>query len=253
MIQEDRKKEILSLIRNDGYASVGDLARALYVSEPTIRRNLTALEKEGVIRRTHGGASYVENGPDFWPLHTRSKLNLREKEYIGRLAASLLREGDHIFIDTGSTAYCFAKALDPAMRLTISTNGLPVATLLAQQNTKTVECPGGFYDPRDGAFFGEETVNFIHRRCAKFFFVSTGTMDARHGATGFDSQGMPAKHAFSRQADTTVLLMDHTKEDKVSYYCVFPWQEIDWLITDREPCESIRACCEKYGVHLMYK
>ncbi len=251
MIQEDRRNQIITLIRNEGYVSVEDLAHRLYVSEPTIRRNLSLLEKEGVVRRTHGGAVYVENSSRIWPLNMRNKVNLQEKECIGKLAATILQENDHIFIDTGSTAYCFAKALDPAMRLTISTNGLPVAALLSQQKAKTVECPGGFLDSLDGAFFGEETIDFIHRRHAQYFFASTGSMSSRYGAMGFDSKGMAAKHAFARQADKTVLMMDHAKEEQVSYYRVFPWDEIDILVMDREPCESIRECCEKNGIRIM--
>ena len=251
-MDDERREQILTLIRNEGYLSVRELSQILYISEPTIRRNLTILEKEGVIRRSHGGASYIENGQNYWPLTMRNKVNLKEKEYIGKLASSLLREGDHLFIDTGSTAYCFAKAIDPAIKLTIATNGLPVAMLLAHQSSKTVECPGGFYDARDAAFIGEETVSFINRRHARYFFVSTGTMDAENGATGYDDKGMPAKHAFARHADKTVLMMDHSKEERVSYYRVFDWSQIDILVTDRPPCESIRNACGRHGVQMMY-
>ena len=129
-MDDKAREQMITMIRSEGYISVHDLSRGLYVSPPTVRRYLTALEKEGLIRRTHGGASYIENGPNIWPLSMRSKVSLREKEYIGRAAASLIREGDHIFIDTGSTAYCLAKALDPNMKLTIATNSLPAAILI---------------------------------------------------------------------------------------------------------------------------
>ena len=253
MSHEDRREQILSLIQAEGYISVTDLARSLFISEPTIRRDLTALEREGSIRRTHGGASFIENGPNFWPLNMRNKVNLKEKELIGQLAASLLKENDHIFIDTGSTDFCLAKALDPAMQLTVATNGLPIAMLLAGQATKTVECCGGFYDARDSAFYGEDTLQFIRKRRAKYFFVSTGSMDAQYGASGFDSKGIPSKHVFSENAERTVLLMDHTKEDKVSYYQVFTWDQIDILITDRRPNEALMDACREHQVQVIYE
>ncbi|MBQ8081580.1 MAG: DeoR/GlpR transcriptional regulator [Clostridia bacterium] len=252
MSNEDRRKQILSLISDEGYVSVTDLARSLFISEPTVRRDLAALEKEGSIRRTHGGASFIENGPNFWPLNMRNKVNLREKEYVGRLAAGLIKENDHIFIDTGSTDFCLAKALEPSMQLTVATNGLPIAMLLASQPTKTVECCGGFYDARDSAFYGEDTLEFIRKRRARYFFVSTGSMDAQYGASGFDSKGIASKHAFSENAETTVLLMDHTKEDKVSYYQVFTWDQIDILITDRRPGDELMEACRQHRVQVLY-
>lgn len=251
MIPEERRKQILDLVGCIGYLSVSELARKLYVSEPTVRRDLVFLEQEGSIKRTHGGASFIANGSFVWPFDLRRRVNLDEKNYIGRLAAHLVQDGDHIFIDSGSTAYCFAKELDPAIKLTVMTNCIPIAQILAEHATKTVELPCGCYDPRDASIHGEEAISSIERRWAKYFFVSTGSFSAEKGFIGFDSQGMPAKHAFHQHAEKTVLLMDHSKTMQDGYYRVFDWKEIDILVTDKPLEGSLLECCKKYNVQLI--
>ena len=220
-------------------------------SEPTVRRDLILLEKEGSIKRTHGGASFLANDSIIWPFDLRRRVNLEEKKLVGRLAAQLVHDGDHIFIDSGSTTYCFAKELNPAVKLTIMTNCIPIAQFLAEQPSKTVELPCGFYYPRDASIHGEDAVASVNQRWANFFFVSTGAFSALHGFTGFDSQSMPVKHAFQQRAEKTVMLIDHTKAAQTGYYRVFNWTDIDILVTDKPPEIVVREACEKNNVKLI--
>ena len=105
MIPQERKQQILVLLSAEGYMTVEDLAERVYVSVPTIRRDLAALAEEGSIRRVHGGASHVSRESYEWPFDLRDRVNLPEKSVIGKLAAKLVKDGDHIFIDSGSTCH----------------------------------------------------------------------------------------------------------------------------------------------------
>ena len=248
---QDRKTQIVNILSQIGYATVSEIAAQVYASEPTIRRDFASLERNGIIRRTHGGATYLEN-QNFFPFDLRNKVNMQEKIKIGQLAARLLHNGDCIFIDIGSTAYCFAKSIDPKMQLTVMTTGLPIANLLARYSNITVECPGGAYDFKYSTFYGEETIKAIQQRNAKYFFVSTGMFSAQSGATGSAKLDIAAKHAFNKQAKETVLLMDHTKEKEDGYYTIFNWNEIDILVTDRQPSKQIIECCEKNNIRQIW-
>ncbi len=251
MIPQERRKHALELLEHAGYLSVGELAKRLFISEPTVRRDLLILEREGAIRRTHGGASFIPNDAYVWPFDLRRRVNLEEKNYIGHLAAQLVKDGDAVFIDSGSTVYCLAKVLDPAIRLTVMTNCIPIAQLLAEQASKTVELPCGFYDAHDACVYGDEVVASISRRWARYFFVSMGAFSAEKGFTGVDQKGISAKLAFHRHAEQTVLLMNSDKLSQPGYYRVFDWCDIDILVTDRPLGEAERECCQKHNIRVI--
>ena len=103
MIPDERRKEILELLDEKGYVSVKDLSQRLYVSLPTIRRDLTLLEREGYVLRTHGGASLSISDSFVEPFALRKKTNLEAKKYIGKIAASLIHNNDTLFITSSST------------------------------------------------------------------------------------------------------------------------------------------------------
>lgn len=122
MIPDERRKEILELLDEKGYVSVKDLSQRLYVSLPTIRRDLTLLEREGYVLRTHGGASLSISDSFVEPFALRKKTNLEAKKYIGKIAASLIHNNDTLFITSSSTCLEFANHIKPDLRLNILTN-----------------------------------------------------------------------------------------------------------------------------------
>ena len=136
MIPDERRKEILELLDEKGYVSVKDLSQRLYVSLPTIRRDLTLLEREGYVLRTHGGASLSISDSFVEPFALRKKTNLEAKKYIGKIAASLIHNNDTLFITSSSTCLEFASHIKPDLRLNILTNGMPLAHKLSENNKR---------------------------------------------------------------------------------------------------------------------
>lgn len=248
MIPEDRRKTILNLLNEKGYMSVDELAKAIYVSIPTIRRDLNSLEKEGSIKRTHGGASPANHNFSIWPFALRNKVNLEAKKYIGSLAAKLVKNGDSIFIDSSTTCLYMAKELDKTLDLNVMTNSLPIAQTLAEYSNITVECPGGRYYANSASFFPFETSPSIAQRSARFCFITCGGFDLKHGLTGASNIDIPTKRAFHQYAQKTVLLMDSSKFDAAYYYHVFPLDEVDILITEHPMPEEYQALCEEIGI-----
>ena len=251
MIPEDRRKQILDFLDNKGFVSVEELAGAMYVSVPTIRRDLSALEKEGSIKRTHGGASYVNPIFAVWPFSIRCKSNYEEKLHIGRLAAQLVSSGDKIFIGSSSTCLCFAKALDRKLELNVLTNGIPIAQTLAECKNMAVECPCGQYNAKHASIFGEDACQFIRQRYAKFCFVSCNGIDEIQGVTNGTMLDLAIIKTLHHQAQRTVLLADHTKINEIHYYQALNLSEIDILVTDRPLPPQLSKACEHNHIEIL--
>lgn len=251
MIPAERKEQILNILQDKGFLSVEELAGTLYVSAPTIRRDLCVLEKEGVLRRTHGGAAYIEQGFMAGPFTLRNKTNLDEKLKIGNLAAQLVHDGDSIFIYTSSTCLCFAKALNPLLKLNVLTNGIPIAQTLAEHENMTVECPAGLYNAKHASIYGSEACDFIERRHAKYLFVSCTGIDTHTGATIQQREDLAVMKAFRKNAGKVVMLIDHTKFNISHYYCAFTLDEIDIIISDQPLPEDLQKICNEKGIEVL--
>ena len=250
-MQEDRKGEIIKLLSTRGYMTVEELAEQLYVSGPTIRRCLQVLAEEGRIKRIHGGASYIGRDSYEWTLDMRSRVNPREKRVIGKLAAELVGEGNHIFLDAGSTCHFLAKELDPSMKMTVLTNSIPTIMELSGHKNCQIESPCGQYYPSHTSFFGEESAQFIRKRHADYYFATSTAVDSRTGVSVRSLVEVSVKQAMRDCSDCMVLLMDHTKMETTDYYHLFDFSQVDILVTDAPLPDSMREACERYDVEVI--
>ena len=250
-MQEDRKSEIIRLLSTRGYMTVEELAEQLYVSGPTVRRCLQTLAEEGRIKRIHGGASYIGRDSYEWTLDMRSRVNSREKRVIGKLAAELVGEGNHVFLDAGSTCHFLAKELDPSMKMTVLTNSIPTIMELSGHKNCQIESPCGQYYPSHTSFFGEESAAFIRTRHADFSFATSTAIDSRTGVSARSLVEVSVKQAMRACADCMVLLMDHTKMETTDYYHLFDLSQVDILITDVPLHDSMREACERNDVEVI--
>src|SRR5437867_4117125 len=133
MLAEERRTRLLELIRLRGFASLPDLAGELQVSESTVRRDLEVLEDSGTAKRTHGGVFYTGASPKLPHFDHREPGQWEKKQAIALAALALIREGDTLLLDGGTTTYELARLL-VGRKLQIVTNSLPVANLFASNN-----------------------------------------------------------------------------------------------------------------------
>ncbi len=251
MVPEDRRKQILELLEDRGYLTVEEIARSLYISPPTVRRDLKAMDGEGIIRRTHGGASHVNSERKEFPFDLRNRTCIDEKRLIGLMAAELIKDNDHLFIDTGSSCYAMVEALPADIGLTVLTNCIPTLQALSQRPRLILECPCGRYNPQHRSICGEEASRFIHTRHAHYYIASATGISIQNGVNLLSDMDLEVKRAMMSQADKTVLLMDHSKIGKSYYYKAFDISDVDILITDRDlPADLARACKES-GVRVI--
>ncbi len=209
------------------------------------------MDEEGIIKRTHGGASHISSERREFPFDLRNRTCIEEKRMIGRIAVQLIRENDHLFIDTGSSCYAMAEALPQDITLTILTNCIPTLQSLSTRPGLTLESPCGRYDPQHRSICGGEASRFIHSRHAHYYMASATGVSAQNGVSLLSSMDLEVKRAMMANAEKTVLLMDHSKINKSYYYKAFDLSDVDILITDRKLPDDLAVACRQSRVKVI--
>jgi len=149
MLGQERRLQLLEMVRVRGFASLPELAEAFSVSESTIRRDADLLEQQGAASRIHGGVSYTGTSPKVPHFEARQQAGWEQKRAIARKAVELVEDGDTVLLDGGSTTYEVARLL-VGRPLHVVTNSLPVANLLSSDSRSDLVWIGGNVCPRTG-------------------------------------------------------------------------------------------------------
>lgn len=232
--QQERHAQVLALVRRDGIVRVAALARAFGVTTETARRDLDALARSGALERMYGGGA-SRSLTDEPGIGIRSRVHGVERGLIGAAAARMVEAGDALMVDCGSTTSVFANALAARdLRVTVVTNCLPAARVLATSaHCRVILCPGE-YVMREGGVYGSDTLEFIRRFKANKAFVGAGGL-SRDGVTDADSSGCAVKRAMMERADRTILLLDSSKYDLALFERVCALSGVDELVSDAAP------------------
>ncbi|MBA3926741.1 DeoR/GlpR family DNA-binding transcription regulator [Listeria rustica] len=239
MLSIERKQAILNYVKNKKIASVNELARHFEVHEVTIRRDLTTLENEKKLKRTHGGVMIEEkiiSEPDF---QKREEVQFEEKQRIASYASSLIEDGDTIILDSGTTTGHIARAIQDRTKLTVITNDINVATILRHSSIKVIVTGGVLY-PETYMLNGmitEETLRNLHVHKA---FVTTPAIDLDKGLMHYDEYLVPAKVQMLHSATEVFLVTDHTKFGRISLYKYADFVDITSIITGIELDSSLK-------------
>lgn len=244
MIAAQRRNLILEAVRADGAVSIADLASRLDTSAVTIRRDLDYLDSLDMLTRTHGGA--VSGEPMIESSYAeKTGQAVAEKQAIGRLAASLVRDGDVIVIGPGTTTEAFAAHLVARSGLTVITNSLPVAQAFVASPGNEVVVTGGTLRASIRALVGEannRTLRGVHADAA---FLSGNGLVPGFGLSTPNLTVAEADRAMVGAARSVVVLADHTKFGIRTAIQTVPAESITHLVTDsgtppgdRRPFES---------------
>lgn len=231
MLTEERHGLILSLVNQRNAVTVLELSKELDISESTIRRDLTSLDKIGKLNKVRGGATSImgEFSSIERDMGTKEYLNIEEKHAIGEYAASLIYSDDVVYIDAGtSTLQLVAHLSNP--RTIFITNGLQHAGVLSQNGCR-VYVTGGMVRQTTGAMVGVEAVHAIRKYNFTKAFMGVNGITAAQGLTTPDPEEAQVKIAAVQQAYLSYALADHTKFRKV-YSTSFAELEKVCIITD---------------------
>lgn len=249
MSADERRQHVIEFLATRGFVDLATLTQELAVSESTVRRDLTQLETEGLVRRTHGGAVFVSDRFSVLGFAARESTAAVEKAAIGRTAAELVGDDETILLDAGTTTFQIARAL-AGRPLRVVTNSLPIANLLASDAKVELIFVGGFIYPRTGAAFGtlaNEMLTKIHVN--KVFMGCAGiTEDAFYNANALMVE---TQERMIESADEVIILADHTKFGKRALARMMSLDDIDRLVTDDGLDPQWRQKLADRGVNLV--
>jgi DeoR/GlpR family transcriptional regulator of sugar metabolism len=230
-----RHQIILGAIAEHGQASVTELAERLGVSVVTVRDDLRILESERQLVRTRGGALPMAAGAarSELPLELSSKANAAAKKAIGAAAAALVKAGQTVIVDVGSTTTALAEALSPALTdITVITNAINIALLLERHDSCSIVVTGGTLRRLQHSLVAPLGTTLLERLNADIAFIGCNGVDARRGFTNSNLAEAEIKQAMIASAGRTVILADHSKLGVVAGAFVAGLTEVDLLITD---------------------
>ena len=230
----ERHQLILAAARADGRVDVTALSHRLDVTPETVRRDLTTLERRGLVRRVHGGAIPVERLGVEPGLADRESSHAQQKDRIAKLAVDELPDGGSIVLDAGTTTARLAELLPTDRELTVVTHSLPIALLLASRPGITLHLVGGLVRWRTLAAVGGWASQAIAEIHADVTFLGTNGITVEHGLTTPDLAEAQVKRALVDAARRTVVLADHSKVGRADFALVAPLHRVDTLITDSE-------------------
>ena len=232
MFGEERHDQIVKLLSDGRMVSVGDIAKRLYVSEATVRRDLNALEKEGIVRRVYGGAVLVGINRDV-PLLLRESEELEAKQKIGRIAAGVVKDNDVIFMDASSTVYNMIPYLKDFKNLIVITSGVKAAMALGERHIKTYLTGGRMID-NSFSMIGSHAEDLVRTLNAdKLFFSCRGvTEDGR--MTDSSVAEAQLRQLMMRHAKRRILLTTGNKIGRGYFYVLGKVQDMDDMICDTQ-------------------
>lgn len=250
LFAEERRREIAALLQERRRVLVAELAERFGVSEATIRRDLAILEQMGLLQRTHGGAILTE--PMGWELRLeeRETLHLEEKVRIGQKAAELIRDGDIILLDAGTTTIQVAKAIKGRRQVTVVTNALNIATELFGSPGIEVIFIGGTLRPPTAAAIGPFAEEVLSRLNVDKVFLATNGISLERGLTTPHPGEARTKQAMAAAGREVIVVADHSKFGKVYFAQIVPLHAIDALITDDRADPAVLRQIEALGIQV---
>lgn len=246
----NRQLDILKLIEIDGSVNISELSKNMNVSEMTIRRDLIELEKMNLIRRIHGGAVISFGRSYEAPLISRQTQNIEGKRRIGKYAAEMIRDGDSVALDVGSTTTEVARNIIGWNNLTILTPSLIIAGILVEQNNIRVIVSGGILRPSELSLVGDLAYYAFKDMYVDKLFLGAAGIDSKVGITEFNYEDAQVKKAMIRSAKEVILVIDSAKFEKTVFSFVTGLNSIHHMVTDQAPPPALTAKLKDYGVIL---
>ncbi|MEW9623097.1 DeoR/GlpR family DNA-binding transcription regulator [Rhodanobacter sp. S2-g] len=246
MLPQERQQRILQRLRSHGRVVAAELAAEFAVTEDSLRRDLRELAAQGLCRRVYGGALPVSVPAT--PLRQRRAEHVGRKLALARKAVELVREGQVLLIDAGSTNAAIAAALPERMGLTVVTNAPDIALALYEREGFGILLLGGRVDPRIGGTAGAQTLQELRRIRADLCFPGACAIDAGSGLWGFDSEESLLKRAMVEASAETVVVATDDKLGAHATHRIVPVEAVRHLVVERSAGRAARNAFAAHGV-----
>ena len=253
MYDLERQNEIYEILKQKKSISVDKLTKLLYVSQSTIRRDLTEMEKKGLVKRTYGGVVLQESPNEETSLLLRETINVREKKKIAEIASRLLKDNLSVFIDSSSTCTYLVPYMKNFKNLNIVTNGLRIGLLLSEQTSCQIFLASGYIHSRSNSILGNLTVKTLERLHCNLSIISCSGLDLNFGLSETTIDQSEVKIAMAENSNRIILLADHSKFGDAKLFKSIPLSKIDCIVTDQKPSEEYVEFCQNNGIDLLYQ
>jgi DeoR/GlpR family transcriptional regulator of sugar metabolism len=235
MLQVERLEKIYEIVKQEKYCSISELAEKFNISKATIRRDLKILEDDNKVKNTRGGAMAENHGTSHEPPYTeKTNINKEEKILLAKGACRLIAEGETIILDSGTTIMEIANTMKQMNDITVATNDVMVACILAENpNISTTMIGGGIrknYFSTSG-LFAQETILNINADKA---FIGVDAFDPAKGFMITNMEEVVIKRLMMEAAKQVIVICDHSKCENVAFIKLCGINDVDKMITGRE-------------------
>lgn len=254
MFMEERLEETLRILKKDGKVLVKDLSERFNVTEGMIRKDLQKLEQEGKLKRTYGGAILERQMVNDSNIMPRLMKNLNEKDKIAKLALNEIKEGDVIFLDSSTTNYSIATMLlNTDKKVTVVTNMNRIAMLFDSHPSIDVICIGGKYNKNIGGTIGIKAVEDVKIYRFHKSFIGVGGINIKEDfISNFNIEEAGMKRAIIQCSLKTYLVAESEKFYIDGVYSFAKCEDIDFIISDKEPNEEILELLNKNNISIIF-
>lgn len=252
----DRRNYIMELINTNGSVLVSEISSKMGVSEVTIRSDLNLLEERGLLMRFHGGAAKWKDtrlevaGNKELNLNDRYNVATDPKQRIAAAAANLVREGDTIILDSGSTTKLIAEDLLSRTNITVITNNLAAAYVLSESKNITLVVCGGTLRHKTLSLHGALAEYALRNVTANIMFIGADGLDGQDGITTFN-EGYAISSVMASAANQVIVVTDSSKFSRKGFNSVLSIDQIDMIITNSDVPDAQLEIFRKKGMKLI--
>jgi DeoR/GlpR family transcriptional regulator of sugar metabolism len=249
MLTTERKALILETLGKEGRIIAKEFSQKLNLSEDTIRRDLRELAGERLLQRVHGGALPASKA--LADLPTRRKVSVEDKGAIAKAAAAMVKKGQIVFLDGGTTAVAVARALPLDLKATVVTHSPDVAVALLDHPGVEIELIGGRIYKHSNVAVGAVAMEGLAHIKADIYFIGVTGIHPDHGLTTGDREEAAIKRTISRQSAETIVLGSSEKLGALSAYHVIGLDQVDGLIVEKNCRADFIDPIKKRGISVV--
>lgn len=248
---EERRKRILDLLHAEGKVKVVELSKLFGISEVTIRGDLDALEKEGLLERVHGGAASTYKSYYNMNFHERMATNQDEKRKIALEAASMINDGDTVILGSGTTPLFVVRELKDKKNLIIITNSLSVAQEGGHnKNNNVIVMLGGNLNAEYQFVWGDDAISQLSKYKADKLVLSSDGVSSEFGVTTYHHLEAELNRQMIARVNKTIVVADYTKMGRSSFAHIAGIDKIDCLISNQNANKDELAAIQEHGIEL---
>lgn len=242
MQKNEREREIINILKNeDRFITVKELCKKLFTSESSIRRDLTALENRGIVKRTYGGAELITNFSNVISFDKRYYHSIEAKKVIAKKAAKLIKDGSIIFLDQSSSSFYLANEIVNRNSLTVITNNIEILCLLSNSGIKVISS-GGFLSPENrSCLIGPDAHSIFENTYADIAFFSTKSLSDDGIISDCTREEVALRNSMLKNSAKKIFLCDSEKFGTRSAYKQCTLSDIDYLISENENAKKFTA------------